>query len=361
VVRVADFGKPARSSCVGCPLYIKSRSYCLKLKTTVQDPYNPPCRILVQAEAAAPRQAAMPEQAPQEAYELPGTASMPEQLPPIPADSSSIEELSYPEDSYAYNTQQAVIARKAFFAPTGVPGLDDILAGGFLRGKTYLVAGEAGCGKTIFSIQFLLHGALNGEPGLYIAIDEPTNQLLRGLKIFGWDLRDLISSKRLMFLDMRTHFSKIYMRDERKHIEPRYIIEQILNAAKRINAKRLVIDPIAPLVYGGKEEDVLYAREFLREMVFAIEKTGELTTILTSEIPTGSTKLSRFGVEEFLACGIIVLAIEEIYGNVERIMYIRKARWAPVKPSKYIFDIVSGKGVVVREPLSEYLKRMRRS
>ena len=158
---------------------------------------------------------------------------------------------------------------------------------------------------------------------------------------------------------MRTHFSKIYMRDERKHIEPRYIIEQILNAAKRINAKRLVIDPIAPLVYGGKEEDVLYAREFLREMVFAIEKTGELTTILTSEIPTGSTKLSRFGVEEFLACGIIVLAIEEIYGNVERIMYIRKARWAPVKPSKYIFDIVSGKGVVVREPLSEYLKRMR--
>ncbi|MEM3457264.1 MAG: ATPase domain-containing protein, partial [Thermofilum sp.] len=92
----------------------------------------------------------------------------------------------------------------------------------------------------------------------------------------------------------------------------------------------------------------------------AIEKTGELTTIMTSEIPTGSTKLSRFGVEEFLASGIIVLGIEEIYGNVERVMYIRKARWAPVKPSKYIFDIVSGKGIVIREPLSEYLKRMRR-
>lgn len=258
-----------------------------------------------------------------------------------------------------YASEGLMVQRLDLFAPTGVPGLDEILRGGFLRGKTYLVAGEAGCGKTIFSIQFLIYGAMRGEPGLYIAIDEPTSQLLRGLRLFGWDVGDLISSRKLMFLDMRTHFSKIYLREERKHIEPRYIIEQILNAAKKIGAKRLVIDPIAPLVYGGREEDVLYAREFLREMVFAIEKTGELTTIMTSEIPTGSTKLSRFGVEEFLASGIIVLGIEEIYGNVERVMYIRKARWAPVKPSKYIFDIVSGKGIVIREPLSEYIKRMR--
>jgi circadian clock protein KaiC len=55
-----------------------------------------------------------------------------------------------------------------------------------------------------------------------------------------------------------------------------------------------------------------------------------------------------------------VLGIEEIYGNVERVMYIRKARWAPVKPSKYIFDIVSGRGIVIREPLSEYIKRVSR-
>lgn len=366
---MADMGKSARSSCIGCPLYIKSRQYCLKLKTQVPDPYNPLCRVPTQVQAVQPAASTQVVSQPvpvQESYDTRVADAIPEEVPPAPAVPSvpavpqAVDELPYQDDPYTYNYQQALVARKALFAPTGVPGLDEILAGGFLRGKTYLVAGEAGCGKTILSIQFLLHGALNGEPGLYIAIDEPTNQLLRGLEIFGWNLRDLISSRKLMFVDMRTHFSKIYMRDERKHIEPRYIIEQILAAAKKINAKRLVIDPIAPLVYGGKEEDVLYAREFLREMVFAIEKTGELTTIMTSEIPTGSTKLSRFGVEEFLASGIIVLGIEEIYGNVERVMYIRKARWAPVKPSKYIFDIVSGKGIVIREPLSEYLKRMRR-
>uniref|UniRef100_A0A7C4B967 Recombinase RecA n=1 Tax=Thermofilum pendens TaxID=2269 RepID=A0A7C4B967_THEPE len=348
----------SRRSCLECPLFISPRSYCLKLKTRVEDPLSPPCRTL-----------SPPEQKPESAVE---------QLPQpvqqaLPLQQESTSSINYPYGETVvpetppspYPTLQykqgLALQSTDLFAPTGIPGLDEILGGGFLRGKTYLVAGEAGCGKTIFSIQFLIHGALIGEPGLYIAIDEPTNQLLRGLRLFGWDLGDLISSRRLMFLDMRTHFSKIYLRDERKHIEPRYIIEQILAAARKINAKRLVIDPIAPLVYGGKEEDVLYAREFLREMVFAIEKTGELTTIMTSEIPTGSSKLSRFGVEEFLASGIIVLGIEEIYGNVERIMYLRKARWAPVRPSKYIFDIVSGRGIVIREPLSEYLRRISRS
>jgi len=351
------------SSCLNCPLYIASRSYCLKLKTKVQDPYNPPCRFGEPQVYKAPVTEAPATQAAQQSVvETPVAQPVYAQAAlPQPAQEIPYYDSEPYSDDVALSSPGLVAQRLDLFAPTGVPGLDEILAGGFLRGKTYLVAGEAGCGKTILSIQFLIHGALRGEPGLYIAIDEPTNQLLRGLKLFGWDLGDLISSRKLMFLDMRTHFSKIYMREERKHIEPRYIIEQILAAAKKIGAKRLVIDPIAPLVYGGREEDVLYAREFLREMVFAIEKTGELTTIMTSEIPTGSTKLSRFGVEEFLASGIIVLGIEEIYGNVERVMYIRKARWAPVKPSKYIFDIVSGKGIVIREPLSEYIKRISRT
>ncbi len=235
------------------------------------------------------------------------------------------------------------------YVSTGVRELDEALGGGFIRGKTYLVAGETGCGKTIFSIQYLLTGALYyDEPGIYIAIDEPTEQLLKGLKRFGWDVTELIRERRLAFLDMRTHFSKIYLREERRKIEPRYIIESILNAAKKIKAKRLVIDPIAPLIYGGTPEDVLYVREFLREMVFALESVGTLTTVMTSEIPTGSKQLSRFGVEEFLATGIIVLGLEEMGGEIVRVMYLRKARWAPAKPIKFVFDIVPATGIVIK-------------
>jgi len=241
-----------------------------------------------------------------------------------------------------------------YYTSTGIPYLDEILGGGFLRGKTYLIAGETGSGKTIFSLQFLIYGALHGEPGVYIAIDEPTDQLIKGIKQFGWDVTPLIKARKLLFLDMRTHFSKIYLRDERKKIEPKYVIESIIKNAKEVRARRLVIDPIAPLIYGGSKDDVLYAREFLREMVFAIEKTGKLTTIMTSEIPTGSKQLSRFGVEEFLASGIIVLGLEEIEGRIERVMFIRKARWSPVRPGKFIFDIVPGTGIVIKGSLEKF-------
>ena len=255
-------------------------------------------------------------------------------------------------------TQQSVVLEelKLNYAPTGIEELDEVLGGGFIKGKTYLVAGETGSGKTIFSLQFLLTGAVYyDEPGVYVAIDEPTDQLLKGLKRFGWDVSGLIREGKLTFLDMRTHFSKIYLRDERRRIEPKYVIESILRAAKKVKARRLVIDPIAPLIYGGSPDDVLYVREFLREMVFAIERVGSLTTVLTSEIPTGSKQLSRFGVEEFLASGIIVLNIYEVRGEILRVMYVRKARWAPARPTKFVFDIEPGRGIVIKGLLKDFI------
>jgi len=104
------------------------------------------------------------------------------------------------------------------YAPTGIPELDRALGGGFLRGKTYLIAGETGCGKTIFSMQFLLKGAALGEPGIYLAIDEPSEHVKRGLRLFGWDVSELEEEGLLLFLDMRTHFSKIYLREERRRL-----------------------------------------------------------------------------------------------------------------------------------------------
>lgn len=76
---------------------------------------------------------------------------------------------------------------------------------------------------------------------------------------------------------------------------------------------------------------------------------------MTSEIPTGSKKLSRFGVEEFLASGIIVLGMEEFKGEILRIVYVRKARWAPAKPVKLVFDIEPGRGIVIKGLLKDFV------
>lgn len=346
------------ATCERCTYYLRKSGYCALLGVKVKDPKNPPCnssgsgnsRGEDTSTAAVDHPANIATLNPSPAPLSTAVSSVPAASVQLQRDSQQVVTLPEAYRGIEKQLELAPTEVSSFdYVSTGIRELDDALGGGFIRGKTYLVAGETGCGKTIFSIQFLLTGALlYDEPGIYIAIDEPTEQLLKGLKRFGWDITDLIKRRKLAFLDMRTHFSKIYLREERKKIEPRFIIESIINAAKKVKAKRLVIDPIAPLVYGGSPDDVLYVREFLREMVFALESLGSLTTVMTSEIPTGSNQLSRFGVEEFLASGIIVLGLEDMGGEVVRVMYLRKARWAPAKPVKFIFDIVPATGIVIR-------------
>ncbi|MCS7104485.1 MAG: AAA family ATPase [Thermofilaceae archaeon] len=358
-----------KKSCDGCPYYLKKSNYCALLGKKVPNPSQPACNVQTSQgnNNSNPLPIVQPPQPvasdkPNLTFVQDGTLSQAVMLPPQQAAHitaihpvASTQASGFQANVDEQMESQILEAGSFDFVRTGIEELDRALGGGFIRGKTYLVAGETGAGKTIFSIQFLLTGAYYyDEPGVYIAIDEPTEQLLKGLKRFGWDVASFIKEKKLTFLDMRTHFSKIYLREERKKIEPRFIIESIINAVKKTKAKRLVIDPIAPLIYGGSQEDVLYVREFLREMVFAIENLGTLTTIMTSEVPTGSRLLSRFGVEEFLASGIIVLGLEEVKGEVMRIMYLRKARWAPAKPVKFIFDIEPGAGIVIKGFYRDY-------
>lgn len=339
-------------TCDKCPYYLKRSGYCALLAVKVGDPQRPPCVSNPgNSSGTEPAPASVVQNFPSASGTVALAATPVAAAPPQAPVQAEIANAPQVPASYADEVvEQQLIEPGSFdYVSTGIPELDAALGGGFIRGKTYLVAGETGAGKTIFSIQFLLTGALQyGEPGVYVAVDEPTEQLLKGLKRFGWDVTELVRRRMLSFLDMRPHFSKIYLREERRKIEPRFVIEGILNHVKKVKAKRLVIDPIAPLIYGGSQEDVLYVREFLRELVFAIERIGTVTTVMTSEVPTGSRLLSRFGVEEFLASGILVLGLEEIEGNVVRVLYVRKARWAPAKPVKFVFDIEPGRGIVIK-------------
>ncbi|MEM2218014.1 MAG: ATPase domain-containing protein [Thermofilaceae archaeon] len=351
-------------ACNGCIYFLSKTRYCVLLGKKIEDPTKPLCvkqssdgnsnnptssgEVAIEGVKTA-TSSVTPVQQVASAEISAGPTQLAMQAVPESLPGNAVEE--------ELSIEQPLPLIKSFdYVPTGIEVLDEFLGGGFIRGKTYLIAGETGAGKTIFSIQFLLTGAIQyGESGVYVAIDEPTDQLLKGLKRFGWDIEPLIKAGLLRFLDMRTHFSKIYLKDERKKIEPKFIIESILNVVKKAKAKRLVIDPIAPLIYGGSPDDVLYVREFLREMVCALERIGTLTTVMTSEVPTGSKQLSRFGVEEFLASGIIVLGLEEIKGDVRRVMYVRKARWTPAKPVKLIFDIETGKGIVIRGAYRDFI------
>src|SRR5690349_5491645 len=85
---------------------------------------------------------------------------------------------------------------------TGVEGLDEITDGGLPRHRTTIVIGNAGCGKTILALQTLVFGASQGEPGIFVAFEENTRQILANAATFGWDLPRL-EQENLFFLDAR--------------------------------------------------------------------------------------------------------------------------------------------------------------
>jgi circadian clock protein KaiC len=264
--------------------------------------------------------------------------------------------MSYQEQySYDYQDYYQIYDNRA---PTGIWYLDQLLQGGFRKGEIYLVAGEAGQGKTIFSLQFLKTGAeLYDEPGLYITIDEPSEDVKRGVReSLGWDLDALETQNKLIFVDLRTHF-RTYAKEEKVSADPRDIAKIILEYVKKFGVKRLVIDPIAPLIITS-HNDVLLVREYMRELVFQVRKMKDITALMTSEIPTGENKISRFGVEEYLASGVIKLELMEYRGFVFRVMFLRKMRWIAVRPQKLVFEIYPHYGIYILDRLENFMKQV---
>lgn len=228
---------------------------------------------------------------------------------------------------------------------TGIEGLDKLIGGGIIKGRTYLVAGETGTGKTIFALNYLLHGASKGEGGVYLLVDEEYESFIEGARAFGWDLQPLIEQGLLSIVTLLPDFvEKVRNKPVETIVDS--IVDNLREEVYRINASRLVIDPIAPLVVG--EESVVKMREYVRSLLVNIERKIRATTLVTSEVPTGTVQLSRFGVEEFLATGVLVLSLRNIGGRYSRTIWIRKMRWRPADPSVYEFDIVPGKGIVVK-------------
>src|SRR6476469_10970607 len=88
--------------------------------------------------------------------------------------------------------------------PTGIDGLDEVTGGGLPKGRTTLVCGSAGCGKTLLAMEFLVHGALQyGEPGVCLEFEEATEKLTANVRSLGLDLPELAKRKKLLVTTVR--------------------------------------------------------------------------------------------------------------------------------------------------------------
>lgn len=234
---------------------------------------------------------------------------------------------------------------------TGITGLDHILHGGLPQGKSYLISGEPGTGKTTFSAQFILEGLKHGENGIYISVDEKPAHVVEDAESLGWDLRTPVENGRLTLLDVSPYFNWV-RQGKNNQIDTNEVIQDLAKQIRRINAKRLVFDSIVPLVL--HRERIHDVQEFIRELIFSIDDNLGCTTLMTSHIWPGALGRAEHSVEEFLVSGVIGLRLvkgEE--GRFKRALFVRKMRATPVELREYVFEIQHDHGLVVKEPLVE--------
>jgi circadian clock protein KaiC len=139
--------------------------------------------------------------------------------------------------------------------PSGVPGFDEITGGGLPKGCPTLVAGSAGSGKTLFSMEFLIRGALDhGEPGVYMSFEENAVELAQNVASLGFDLADLSARKKILVDHVRVERSEI---EETGEYDLEGLFVRLSHAIDSIGARRVVLDTVESLFGGFQNEGIL--------------------------------------------------------------------------------------------------------
>jgi KaiC/GvpD/RAD55 family RecA-like ATPase len=224
---------------------------------------------------------------------------------------------------------------------TGIPGLDDLLGGGFPKGSTVLLSGNAGTGKTIFCMQYLFYGASEeSDPGIMVTFEERPKDLRRECLQFGWDLAPLEKDGRLAIVDVTSTRSGAPSRET--HVAPKDmgvegLITTVYQIGKEIGATRVGIDsiPALGLIYEDRGE--------LRRNLFKLSNLlleMNVTALMTTEKPSAEGGyLGTYGFEEYLTRGVISLSLEEQNGQLRRSLIVRKMRETNHSMARFPFDI----------------------
>src|SRR6201996_6386406 len=184
--------------------------------------------------------------------------------------------------------------------PTGISGLDEITGGGIPQGRPTLVAGDAGCGKTLMSLEFIVKGALNyNEPGVFMAFEEQTEELATNVASLGFDLEQLQKDKMIRLDHVHIEKSEI---EETGEYDLDGLFIRLGYAIDSIKAKRVVLDTIENLFSGLNNQSILRAE--LRRLFHWLKEKG-VTAIITAE--KGEGTLTRQGLEEYVSDCVILL------------------------------------------------------
>ena len=216
--------------------------------------------------------------------------------------------------------------------PTGIAGLDQITRGGLPQGRPTLVCGGAGGGKTLFAMEFLVHGAMAyDEPGVFIAFEETAEELVKNVESLGFDLEKLCKQKRLAIDYVHVERGEILETGE-YDLEGLFI--RIGHAIDSIGAKRIVLDTIEALFAGLANDFIL--RGELRRLFRWLKEKG-ITAVITAE--RGTDTLTRQGLEEYVSDCVIMLDHRVVDQMATRRLRVVKYRGSSHGTNEYPFLI----------------------
>ncbi|MCS7122302.1 MAG: circadian clock protein KaiC [Archaeoglobaceae archaeon] len=231
--------------------------------------------------------------------------------------------------------------------PTGIPGFDELCGGGLLRDRSYLVSGPSGSGKTIFAMQFVVNGiAKYNEPGIFIATEERPQHLREHFLSFGWEIEKYEDENLLAIIDATS--TKIGLPSDEKYVElrpfdTRALLDQVIAIQDEIGARRAALDSTTSI--GFAINNPAKFRIELLKISTTLEVLG-LTSILTCEVVEGGDSISRFGVENFVVEGTVVLYYSKVENTRIRALEIFKMRGSSHSRKIHPFEITE-KGIVV--------------
>jgi circadian clock protein KaiC len=222
---------------------------------------------------------------------------------------------------------------------TGITTLDNLLGGGYIRGRSYLIAGDTGTGKTTACLQFLINALSQGEKAVYVTVDERPAEILAAAASYSWDLQSHIQRKSLVILDAASGTAT------EKGIDPQKMVADLGNYAKGLGATILIVDPITPLLLPGNP--AVPVQVHARALIQLIQTQLATTTVLTSHAAQPGEPDPTAHIEQFLTSGVLVLKSAAPGQAYQRVMQIKKMRYTPVNPGEYPFAMMPNSGIVL--------------
>jgi circadian clock protein KaiC len=199
--------------------------------------------------------------------------------------------------------------------PTGIPGLDGAIGGGFTKNSLITLAGATGSGRTTFAVQFLVNGfRQNQEPGLYLSFDEPKFSIFANMSSYDWDLPEMERNKSVVFIEYPHHELDNFLEQE----------NALLELIDTLGVERVVFDSITPLAMLSEGDQ---RRRDMLKLINAIRRWGATTLIVAEDLTPADPNMPRSNVGvEAMTDGFIHLGLAREGATRVRTLEVVKMR-----------------------------------